>query len=106
MTQLGEENLVERTGCVPPCRRDEYAAQAVINDRFDVADFIPDDAAAVQIYFVTNDYMVRTEYFAFNFASLVADFGGYLGLLMGHSLLSLYDAGKAAACAGRGRMNR
>ena len=30
----------------------------------------------------------------YTFANFVADFGGYLGLLLGHSLLSLYDIGK------------
>ncbi len=34
---------------------------------------------------------MRQEYFLYRFSSLIADFGGYLGLLMGHSLLSLYD---------------
>ncbi len=27
-------------------------------------------------------------------ANFIADFGGYLGLLLGHSLLTFYDVGK------------
>ncbi len=30
---------------------------------------------------------------AYGFSNLVADFGGYLGLLLGASLLSIYDSG-------------
>ncbi len=43
------------------------------------------------MYFPTNEYIEKTEYFLYGFPSLMADFGGYLGLLLGHSLLSLYD---------------
>ncbi len=45
--------------------------------------------------------MERAEYFVYGFPSLMADFGGYLGLLMGHSLLSLYDQGKLFVWKGR-----
>ena len=34
---------------------------------------------------------VTKEVFAYQFANFVADFGGYLGLCLGASLLSIYD---------------
>ena len=34
---------------------------------------------------------MKTEYPVYGYSSLIADFGGYLGLLVGHSLLSLFD---------------
>ncbi len=47
----------------------------------------------VQIFYPNTDYKVREEYIAYDFSSLTADFGGYLGLLLGHSILTLYDVG-------------
>ncbi len=35
--------------------------------------------------------MIRKEYMIYGFDSLIADVGGYLGLLLGHSLLSLFN---------------
>jgi hypothetical protein len=43
-------------------------------------------------YFGT-DYVEKEEYLTYAFGDLVADFGGFLGLLLGYSLLSLYDMG-------------
>ncbi len=54
----------------------------------------------LQLYYPSNTYIERTEYFDYGLPSLMADFGGYLGLLMGHSLLSLYDGGKQLTCIG------
>ncbi len=52
------------------------------------------DIFSQQLYYPTNEYIERREYFLYGFPSLMADFGGYLGLLLGHSLLSLYDEWK------------
>ena len=46
------------------------------------------------MYYPTNDFLEMSEYFIYGIPSLVADFGGYLGLLMGHNPLSLYGKGK------------
>ena len=36
-------------------------------------------------------YTEEVFYYTYDFESLVADFGGYMGLLLGHSVLTLYD---------------
>ena len=36
-------------------------------------------------------YNEQTQYFTYDIKSFVADFGGYLGLLLGSSLLTFYD---------------
>ena len=36
---------------------------------------------------------MQEQYLAYNLDSLIADFGGYLGLLLGQSILSFYDLG-------------
>ena len=36
----------------------------------------------------------RTQYVTYDSQNLIADIGGYLGLLLGQSLLSFYDSAK------------
>ena len=45
---------------------------------------------------IISNMKFSTQYKIYDLNSLIADVGGYLGLLMGHSLLSLYN-GLAAA---------
>ena len=42
----------------------------------------------------SNTYYERKQYTIYAWNNFVADFGGYLGLLLGSSLLTLYDEGK------------
>ena len=37
------------------------------------------------------DYVEEKEYLTYDHNDFVADFGGYLGLLLGHSVLTCYD---------------
>ena len=40
--------------------------------------------------FEDGSYNVREEYVVYDMGSFIADVGGYRGLLLGHSLLSMY----------------
>ena len=56
---------------------------------------------------IANLCKLQEQYLAYNLDSLIADFGGYLGLLLGHSILSFYDLGlgflkKFSCCFGAG----
>ena len=44
-----------------------------------------------QFFFPSTMYDKRKQYLIYDGTDFVADFGGYLGLLLGSSLLSLYD---------------
>ena len=48
--------------------------------------------ALFQMYYAGTSYTAVTQYFTYGIFSLVADFGGYLGLFMGHSILTFYDS--------------
>ena len=41
----------------------------------------------------TGRYEVREQYVVYDSDSFIADVGGFLGLLLGHSMLSLYQLG-------------
>ena len=42
----------------------------------------------------SNTYYEKKQYIIYTRNNFIADFGGYLGLLLGSSLLALYDQGK------------
>lgn len=61
---------------------------------------------AIEWEYMNSDYIVRQEYLTYDINSFIADVGGYLGLLLGHSLFSIYEwlmkwIGKAAKPLGR-----
>ena len=49
------------------------------------------DMMALEWEYINSDYIVRQEYLTYDINSFIADVGGYLGLLLGHSLLSIYE---------------
>jgi hypothetical protein len=44
------------------------------------------------LFYTSNIYLVQEQYLTYDWDSLVADFGGFLGLLLGHSIFTLLDA--------------
>ena len=59
----------------------------------DITDSDRDESSVVQIqlYLPGAMYEERKQYLIYDMTHFTADFGGYLGLLLGGSLLSLYD---------------
>ena len=49
------------------------------------------DRMSLKWEYMNSDYIVRQEYLTYDISSFIADVGGYLGLLLGHSLLSIYE---------------
>ncbi len=49
------------------------------------------DIETLSFFFMTSKYKVVEEVFRYDEGNLIADFGGYMGLLLGASLLSIYD---------------
>ena len=49
------------------------------------------DTMSLEWEYMNSDYIVRQEYLTYDISSFIADVGGYLGLLLGHSLLSIYE---------------
>ena len=54
---------------------------------------IDDDKKEARLSFVypSGEYDFVEEYYIYNWGSFIADVGGYLGLLLGYSLLSMYQ---------------
>ena len=86
------------SGCLAPCHRWEYE----LADGMDPPHSTPHKYDAVVgegeqwmsfvVKIPNGRYLEYQQYFIYLFEDFVADIGGFLGLLLGHSLLSLYDS--------------
>ena len=45
----------------------------------------------VKLFFGKDRFHMRKQYYTYDFSGFLADFGGYLGLLLGSSIMGCYD---------------
>ncbi len=84
--------LFELTGCLSSCAKSEYHIvrgwpAARVNRR------VPAGHFELHFVFAKGRYVINKQYYVYDSDSLIADVGGYLGLLLGQSLLGLYQLG-------------
>ena len=87
LNRLDEREIFEKTGCMPSCSKSKIKLVPEYNN-----DMIDDNKKVARLSFVypRGEYDLVEEYYIYNFGSFIADVGGYLGLLLGSSLLSMY----------------
>ena len=78
------ENLVDKTGCLPPCRFAQYTLSAQPLK-------FKENYTKVFIKFSSSNANKRTEILLFPPESLFSELGGALGLLLGFSVLMVWD---------------
>ena len=98
-----ETMIVRNTSCPLNCQRPVFSANNVLTYTANSSGGIGEKLIA-SLYYASTSHDRTTEYYTYGVSSLVADFGGYLGLLMGHSLMSLYDLAKRTWCRKCNRM--
>ena len=94
------DDITQTANCMPSCRRVEYSVKLFnklpgldpevyqylgVDNQFK-------NALQLDFFFGKDRFSKREQYYAYDMQNLVADFGGYLGLLLGYSLLALYDS--------------
>ena len=82
-----EADILNETGCLPHCERDTIALDVTPEGRS-----YPNKKPTLTIIFLFEDgsYTLEDEYIVYDIDDFIADCGGYLGLLLGHSMLSIY----------------
>ena len=87
---MPESDLFEKTGCLPSC--DRFEMSLVNTPESKSYDLSRASYRHMTLVFLFEDgsYNVREEYIVYDTSNFIADVGGYLGLLMGHSILSIY----------------
>ena len=81
------DHIEKALHCTPACKRIEYSAKpfSVIRDP------TMTDKLEVEIYFAKDKFPVNEQYYTYDGTSFIADFGSYLGLLLGYSMLAFFD---------------
>ena len=87
-----KSDYIENTAkCIPGCKRNEYSVKLAYSDKYSDKDSSKLDQFTLRIYFPREKFMIKNQFYIYSTSNLIADFGGYLGLLLGYSLLGFYD---------------
>ena len=89
ISKLSERSIAERTGCLPSCKRNEFTVN-ILNRIENPSD--PIGYYKGYFYYVSGRYLEKSYYYVYDLFDLLADVGGYMGLLVGYSLLTVYDS--------------
>ena len=73
--------------CKPACHRIEYSSKHWSTHQ----DPSLTEKMAITFFFGKDKFPVTEQYYIYDYTNFVADFGGFLGLLLGYSLLGFYD---------------
>ena len=88
-----ESTIYDMTGCLSSCRKDKFEIK--MTDKTEA--IYPSTSyyghVTLWLFISMHDtsYVQEEQYIIYDFNSFIADVGGYMGLLLGSSILSLYD---------------
>ena len=85
---LSEADLANLTTCLPGCSRDELSLRD--SPRINSYSMGPNPRMTLSFLFHDGSFDVREEYLVYDISNLIADVGGYMGLLAGQSILGIY----------------
>ena len=90
ISNLNEASIAKVTGCLPSCKRNEFKLKVV--SHLDSPSMKGQKHFFGGIFFYPSGaYKEMSYYYTYEFSDYIADIGGYMGLLLGCSLLSFYD---------------
>ena len=84
--KMEAKGIAKLTGCKKPCYYNKYSFNG---DKHMTA--LHSDDYVLALWAVSNDTIVETEFLLYPLTSLVAEFGGTLGLFLGFSFMTLWD---------------
>ena len=92
--QFADTSTITRmTGCPTSCEKDQFEIKMI--DKTEVMHPTTSYYGHVSLWLYISmhetSYIQEEQYIIYDFNSFIADVGGYMGLLLGSSILSLYD---------------
>ncbi len=85
-----ETGYYKETGCLFPCDGPSYDALAGPSTKIENKTGTPGESMITfMVTYMTGRHELREEYLIYDTTSFIADVGGYLGLLLGHSMYSI-----------------
>ena len=85
INMIERREIFEMTGCMPSCSKSIFELKPLNEQTHNGKEEV-----RLRFTYPTGEYESKEEYYIYDAKSFVADIGGYLGLLLGYSLLSLY----------------
>ena len=85
---INTDYIEKAAKCTPGCKRTEYSAKLL----YSMKDPTLSEKWRLSFVFMKDKFPVKEQFYIYGTANLIADFGGYLGLLLGYSLLGFYDS--------------
>ena len=89
LEETGDTAIYDLTGCLSACEKYKFA---LANDDVSLSGEVNATSETLLSFTVNDGYYVEEEqYVIYDFNSFVADTGGYMGLVLGTSFLTIYD---------------
>ncbi len=88
VAKLDELSIYNLTGCLGSCETYDYKLTPT-SDLTAMASSNAKGLITLMFAFMDGKYEIREQYYAYDMDSFIADAGGYLGLLLGHSIYSI-----------------
>ncbi len=90
ISHMDEAKVHQTMGCSAPCQKTEYTIKFLTELRSD--DDYPRDKLKLRFVVRTGRYETNRQYVIYDTNAFIADTGGYLGLLLGFSLMGLFQS--------------
>ena len=89
--EQAESNFIFKlTGCLPSCHRNEYTLTGSEFKTMKLSLWVK-QKLELAFRIRKSSYKEEEQYVIYDFNSFIGDVGGFLGLLLGYSALSIYD---------------
>ena len=82
-----ELEIYQTTGCMPSCKRKQIRLETV----HEITSWAENPIITLVFEYRDGMYNLNEEYLVYDYNNFIADIGGYLGLLLGHSIFSIYS---------------
>ena len=86
---LDDASIAKVTGCLPSCRRNEFKMK--VYQEFSIPPIHGQTYFACMFFYPSGAYIEKSYYYTYDLGDYIGDVGGYMGLLLGCSLLGFYD---------------
>ena len=88
LEEADDTSIYEMTGCLSSCEKDKFDITYGVESELRSASFC---RALVSLQVDDKAFIEEEQYYIYDYDSFWADVGGYMGLLLGTSVLSMYD---------------